>query len=110
MIIAAGHVYIDPADAEEFVADVRATYPVVRANPGNILISFCIDDPAAGRITVLEQWDSREALERHSLTSEVRALSRKWGSRIRDETHTFHVTDEHDPSEEPPTPTHLRRP
>ena len=99
MIIAAGHVYVDPAEAEEFVADVHATYPVARASPGYILISFCVDDLAAGKITVLEQWDSREALERHSSTREVRALSRKWGSRIRDETHTFHVTDEHDPSD-----------
>ena len=97
MIIAAGYVYVDPADAEEFVADVHTTYPVAQANPGNILISFGVDDPAAGRITVLKQWDSHEALDRHSSTPAIIALSNKWSSRMRDETHTFHVVDKHDP-------------
>lgn len=55
MIIVAGQLYVDPADVEEIIADARATYPVARANLGNVIISFCVDDSAVGKITVLEQ-------------------------------------------------------
>ncbi|GAA3664532.1 hypothetical protein [Microbacterium marinilacus] len=51
----AGHVYVPPADIDEFIADAQATYPVGAANPGNRLLSFAIHDAAAGAVTVLEK-------------------------------------------------------
>ena len=97
MIFIAGHLFVDPADSEQFIRDAQATYPVARANPGNILISFCADDAAAGKMTVLEQWDSEESLARHLATPEVIAIFTKWGPRMRNEVRKFDASNERDP-------------
>jgi quinol monooxygenase YgiN len=75
----------------------RATYPVAAANPGNILLSFCVDDADAGKITVLEQWTSQEALEQHLATPEVISIFTKWGPRMRNEARKFDASNERDP-------------
>ena len=93
MIIATGYVYLDPGETDEFLRDVWATYPVAYTNPGCGLIAFCRDDTGSGRVVMIEKWQSREALERHAHTPEVRALGQKWGSRIRDETQIYDVAE-----------------
>ncbi|MFF2466321.1 antibiotic biosynthesis monooxygenase [Streptomyces mirabilis] len=82
---------------QTFVEEARATsYPLAAANPGNVMISFCVEDAATGTVTVLEQWASQEALDRHVATPEVTALLTKWGPRIRNEVRRFQA-DETDP-------------
>ncbi|MFD8131431.1 antibiotic biosynthesis monooxygenase [Streptomyces mirabilis] len=82
---------------QTFVEEARAmSYPLAAANPGNVMISFCVEDAATGTVTVLEQWASQEALDRHVATPEVTALLTKWGSRIRNEVRRFQA-DETDP-------------
>jgi len=96
-VIIAGRVFVPAEDVETFVAEARATsYPLAAANPGNVMISFCVEDAAAGSVTVLEQWASQEALDRHVATPEITALLTKWGPRIRNEVRRFHA-DEKDP-------------
>ncbi|WP_019067960.1 putative quinol monooxygenase [Streptomyces hokutonensis] len=96
-VIIAGRVFVPAEDVETFVAEARATsYPLAAANPGNVMISFCVEDAAAGSVTVLEQWASQEALDRHVATPEITALLTKWGPRIRNEVRGFHA-DEKDP-------------
>ncbi|MER7182386.1 antibiotic biosynthesis monooxygenase [Streptomyces hyaluromycini] len=96
-VIIAGRVYAPAEDVETFVAEARATsYPLAAANPGNVMMSFCVEDAATGTVTVLEQWASQEALDRHVATPEVTALLTKWGPRIRNEVRRFHA-DETDP-------------
>ncbi|MFI6467099.1 putative quinol monooxygenase [Streptomyces sp. NPDC050538] len=97
-VIIAGRVFVPAEDVESFVAEARATsYPLAAANPGNVLMSFCVEDAATGAVTVLEQWASQEALDRHVATREITALLTKWGPRIRNEVRRF-AADEKDPS------------
>ncbi|MGW3109674.1 putative quinol monooxygenase [Streptomyces sp. NPDC001100] len=89
-VIIAGRVLVPAEDVETFVAEARATsYPLAAANPGNVMISFCVEDAATGSVTVLEQWASQEALDRHVGTPEITALLAKWGPRIRNEVRRF---------------------
>jgi quinol monooxygenase YgiN len=96
-IIVAGRVFVPPGDVDTFVAEARSTYPVAAANPGNVLISFSVEDAATGAVTVLEQWTSQEALERHLATPEVRAMFAKWGPHMRNEVRKFDARNERDP-------------
>ncbi|MGW2609967.1 putative quinol monooxygenase [Streptomyces mirabilis] len=93
----AGRVFVPAEDVQTFVEEARATsYPLAAANSGNVMISFCVEDAATGTVTVLEQWASQEALDRHVATPEVTALLTKWGPRIRNEVRRFQA-DETDP-------------
>ncbi|GAA2301452.1 putative quinol monooxygenase [Streptomyces violaceusniger] len=96
-IIVAGRVFVPPGDVETFIAEARATYPVAAANPGNALISFSVEDAATGTVTVLEQWTSQEALDRHLATPEVMALFAKWSPHMRNEVRKFDALNERDP-------------
>ncbi|MER7927241.1 antibiotic biosynthesis monooxygenase [Streptomyces sp. NPDC096057] len=99
-VIIAGRVFVPADDVEAFVTEARATsYPLAAANPGNVLISFSVEDTATGTVTVLEQWASQEALDRHVATPEITALLTKWGPRIRSEVRRF------DAKEKDPDPT-----
>ncbi|CAM4245552.1 methyltransferase [Kibdelosporangium persicum] len=92
-VVLAGRVFVPPGDLETFIAEARTVYPVAAANPGNVLMSFSVEDAAAGIVTVLEKWTSQEALDRHVATPVVTALLTKWGPRIRNEVQRFDVLD-----------------
>ncbi|KJE23304.1 hypothetical protein FF36_02262 [Frankia torreyi] len=96
-IIIAGRVFVPVGDVETFITEAQATYPVAAANPGNVLISFCVEDAATGTVTVLEQWTSQEALDRHLATPEVMALFAKWSPHMRNEVRKFDALNERDP-------------
>lgn len=96
-VIVAGRVFVPAEDLDAFVAEAQATYPVAAANPGNVLISFSVEDAAAGAVTVLEQWTSEEALDRHLATPEVRAIFAKWSPVMRNEVRKFDVLGDRDP-------------
>ncbi|MEU7145361.1 antibiotic biosynthesis monooxygenase [Nocardia sp. NPDC046473] len=96
-IIVSGRVFVPTRDVETFVAEAQSTYPIAAANPGNLLISFTLHDAASGTVTVLEQWSSQEALDRHLATPEVKALFTKWIPHMRNEVRKFDVTNERDP-------------
>ncbi|MEU4205380.1 antibiotic biosynthesis monooxygenase family protein [Streptomyces sp. NPDC026294] len=96
-VILAGRVFVPAGDVETFITEAQATYPIAAANPGNVLISFCVEDAATGTVTVLEQWTSQEALDRHLSTPEVRALFAEWSPRIRNEVRKFDALNERDP-------------
>ncbi|MET7568327.1 antibiotic biosynthesis monooxygenase [Streptomyces sp. NPDC005492] len=93
-VIIAGRVFVPVEDVETFVAEARATsYPLAAANPGNVLMSFCVEAAATGAVTVLEQWTSQDALDRHVATPEVTALLATWGTRIRNEVRRFDASE-----------------
>lgn len=96
-LIVAGRVFVPADDVETFVAEAQATYPIAAANPGNVLISFCVEDAAAGTVTVLEQWASQEALDRHLAAPEVMALFAKWSPHMRNEVRKYDALNERDP-------------
>ena len=97
MIIIAGQVHVDPDDVTEFITEAKATYPIAAANPGNILLSFCVDSAATGTITVLEQWMTQEALATHLGTPQVQQLFAKWTPRMRNGVRMFDAVNERDP-------------
>jgi quinol monooxygenase YgiN len=97
MIIVAGRVYIDSYDVPAFMTDARSTYPVAAKNPGCIFISFCVHDEAEGVITVLEQWKSQDALDRHLSSPEVVDLFSRWSARMRNAVRKFDAINERDP-------------
>lgn len=97
MLIIAGHVHVDPHDVEEFITEAKATYPIAAQNPGNILLSFCVDDATAGTITVLEKWQSQEALSAHLSTPQVQQIFTKWAPRMRNEVRMYDARNERDP-------------
>ncbi|MCX4818003.1 antibiotic biosynthesis monooxygenase [Streptomyces sp. NBC_01239] len=89
-VLMAGRVHVPAEDVQAFITEARATaYPLAAANPGNVMISFSVEDAATGTVTVLEQWASQEALDRHVATPEITALLTKWGPRIRNEVRRF---------------------
>ncbi|MEV0740168.1 antibiotic biosynthesis monooxygenase [Streptomyces sp. NPDC050549] len=93
-VIIAGRVRVPAEDVETFIAEARATpYPLAAANPGNVMISFCVEDAATGSVTVFEQWVSQEALDRHVATPEITALLAKWGPGIRNEVRRFDAAE-----------------
>jgi quinol monooxygenase YgiN len=96
-LIVAGRVFVPTVDVHTFVAEAKATYPVAAANPGNILISFCLDDATTGAVAVLEQWASQDALDRHLSTPEVTALFTKWAPVMRNEVRKYDVVNERFP-------------
>ena len=97
MIILAGHVYVDPADINELVADARATIPAARAADGCLFFSFTLDDPAAGSMLVLERWRDQAANTAYLAKPEVRALFTKWGGRMTNEVRKFDASNERSP-------------
>jgi quinol monooxygenase YgiN len=97
MIMIAGHVHLDPADVDEFMVDAQATYPVAAANPGNVLLSFAVDNAEKGTVTVLEEWKSTDALAAHLATHQVQQIFAKWTARMRNEVRMFDATNERDP-------------
>ncbi|MDR7301600.1 putative quinol monooxygenase [Haloactinomyces albus] len=84
-LIVAGRPFVPAGDVETFVAESQATYPIAAANPGNVLISFCVEDATLEAVTVLEQWASQETLDRHLATPDVMALCAKWTPYMRNE-------------------------
>ncbi|WP_253831066.1 putative quinol monooxygenase, partial [Prauserella aidingensis] len=61
------------------------------------ITSFCVDDAATGTVTVLEEWDSHEALDRHLSEPEVVAVFTKWGPRMDNKVRKFDAHNERDP-------------
>jgi quinol monooxygenase YgiN len=61
-----------PDRKDELVAALRASIPAVHEEEGCQL--YAIHDAEDGTITMIEKWDSREALAAHAAGSAVKAL------------------------------------
>jgi quinol monooxygenase YgiN len=63
MVIVAGHILVDPAAREEYLASCRDVVSAARAAPGCLDFALSADLVDPGRINVYERWDSQEAVE-----------------------------------------------
>ena len=97
MIIIAGHVFLDPSDVHEFLADARATIPDALTEEGCEFISFTLDDPNAASVTVLERWRSQEDIDAHIAKPTVTAIFTKWGAKMRSATRKYDAVNERAP-------------
>lgn len=96
-LLLAGRVYVAPAEVEELVAEARQTMPLAQANPGCQLISFTLDERAAGSMLVVEHWRDQASLDRHLAQPAVIALFTKWAGRMRNEVRKFDALHERSP-------------
>jgi quinol monooxygenase YgiN len=98
-IIIAGQVFLPPEQARDYLADAQALYPIGEANPGCRLISFALDDEAAGSVTILEHFTSQEAQDRHFSNPDVVAFLTKWAPHMRNEVLKWDASNERNPAE-----------
>ena len=64
MLIVAGHLFVDEAARERYLADALDVIVAARAAPGCADFHLTADPIDATRINVFEQWDSVEDVER----------------------------------------------
>ena len=65
MLIVAGTITIDPADADKLRPAAAAMMAATREEPGNIEYVFSISVADPGSVQIFEVWESAEDLEKH---------------------------------------------
>ena len=63
MVIVAGHIVVDPAQREAYLADCVAVVEAARRAPGCLDFAICADLVEPGRIAVLERWETQADVE-----------------------------------------------
>jgi quinol monooxygenase YgiN len=63
--IVIGYYEVDPDNRSNFIAARHDQMRAVRAKEGCQEFAFCADPLNAGRVILVEQWASRESLDRH---------------------------------------------
>lgn len=63
MIIVAGHLSVDPAVRDAYVAGCRQVVELARNAPGCLDFTITADPLDPGRVDVYERWESDEAVE-----------------------------------------------
>ncbi len=63
MVIAAGHVVVDPGLREAYLAGCVAVVEQARRAPGCLDFAIAADLVDPGRIVVLERWETQSAVE-----------------------------------------------
>jgi quinol monooxygenase YgiN len=63
MIIVAGHIVVDPAQREAYLADCVSVVEQARRSAGCLDYAITADLVDPGRIDIFERWESRAAVE-----------------------------------------------
>ena len=84
MIIVGGNISIAPEHVAALQPDIHALEAITRGEAGCQYYAMAIDDAAAGRITVLEKWDSEAHLKAHLAQGHTQAFVGKWGDKFSD--------------------------
>jgi quinol monooxygenase YgiN len=58
MLIIAGHLTVEPADRDAYVADCRIAVGLARKSPGCLDFAVSADPLDPGRVNVYERWES----------------------------------------------------
>lgn len=61
MVVVAGHLDVDPAAREAYLAGCAGAVRQARSTPGCLEFSLSADPLEPGRVVVLERWESRAA-------------------------------------------------
>ncbi len=62
MLIIAGHLVVDPAHRDRYVAECTAVVEAARAVAGCLDFSITADTVDAGRVLIFERWESEEPM------------------------------------------------
>jgi quinol monooxygenase YgiN len=63
MLIIAGHLLVDPADRDAYVADCRTVVEAARSAPGCLDFALTADTLDEARVNVFERWESDVELQ-----------------------------------------------
>jgi quinol monooxygenase YgiN len=63
MVIVAGHLHVDPAERDRYLATCVEVVRLAREAPGCLDFALSPDLVDPGRINILERWDSQDAVE-----------------------------------------------
>lgn len=63
MVIVAGHIHVEPAQREAYLAGCVDVVDAARRAPGCLDFSIAADLVDVGRINIFERWDSQSAVE-----------------------------------------------
>ena len=63
MVIVAGHLIVDPADRDSYLAGCVPVVEQARSAPGCLDFALSADLVDPGRINVFERWETQEAVE-----------------------------------------------
>ena len=80
MIIIAGTISIDPAKADQAIADAVAMMQATHEEEGNLAYVFSLDPLVPGQIQLFEKWASEEALAAHSASAHMAEFRPKMGA------------------------------
>lgn len=68
MIVVTGHMTVDPAQRDDFLANAHGVISASRAEDGCIDYVMAADPVDEGRVVISEQWESSDAIDNHLLT------------------------------------------
>ena len=70
MIIVTGTITLDPDKVDDLMAAALKAMAATREEEGNIDYVFSVDPETPGKVRILEQWESQEALDAHFTTAQ----------------------------------------
>ena len=79
-IIVTGVIDLDPAKRDDAIAAALAIMEATRAEEGNDAYAFTADLADPGRLHLVEQWASAEAMEAHMETAHLAEFMTKIGA------------------------------
>jgi quinol monooxygenase YgiN len=79
-IIVTGTIDVDPARMDDAVAAALEIMEATRAEEGNEGYTFSSDLAVAGRLHLVEQWASEEAMDAHMNTAHLATFMEKLGA------------------------------
>ncbi|SHG93981.1 Quinol monooxygenase YgiN [Kaistia soli DSM 19436] len=100
MLIATGHVHVEPSDLDEFATDLQALAEASRRRDGNLLYAVAVDDRAAGRLIVVERWRDQASLAAHLQASDTGRFVKRWQGRMRADIRKYDAVNERAVAEE----------
>lgn len=63
MVIVTGHLNVEPSEREDYLAGCVSAIEAARKAPGCLDFAVSADLVDAGRVNVVERWESQEAVE-----------------------------------------------
>lgn len=89
-----GHIEVDPARMDAFVADVEALAIRTRGEEGCLFYAVAVDDARAGRLLVAERWQDQASLTAHLEAPATSTFVRKWAGAMKSDVRKYDATHE----------------
>jgi quinol monooxygenase YgiN len=94
MLIVIGYIHVDSQEVPQFLAELKDLAAMTRQRSENISYDAAVDDPAAGRLLIVERWANQEALSAHLDAKETKAFVARWHGRMRGDVRKFDALNE----------------